>query len=96
MDASDDMYLLLDPDLLRRLMQRTGTGASITMRELAEAVGVHHSMLGFLLNGRQRTTSRHTAEAIAARLGVDPLVLWAPICRSVPVPTGEPVAAVTA
>lgn len=96
MDAPDEMYLLMDPDLLRRLMQRTGTGASITMRELAEAAAVHHSTLGFLLNGRQRTTSRHIAEAIAARLGVDPLVLWAPVCRSVPAPASEVAAAVTA
>ncbi|MFC8859290.1 helix-turn-helix domain-containing protein [[Kitasatospora] papulosa] len=96
MDAPDDMYLLMDPDLLRRLMQRTGTGSAITVRELAKSAQVHHSTIGFLLTGKRRTTARHTAKAIARRLGVDVLVLWAPVCRSMPAPVGEPAEAVTA
>jgi transcriptional regulator with XRE-family HTH domain len=84
------MYLLIDPDLLRTLMLRTGTGASITIRELAEAAKVHPSLIGFLLKGRQRTTTETTAKAIAQRLGVDLLVLWTPVGRSTPVPTNEP------
>lgn len=89
MDAPDEMYLLVDPDLLVTLMKRTGTGSKITVRELAEAVGVHASTIGFLRTGAQKSVSRDTAEAIARRLGVDPLVLWAPVCRSVPAPAVE-------
>ncbi|WP_433406910.1 helix-turn-helix domain-containing protein [Streptomyces sp. CA-146814] len=92
MDATDEMYLMVDSDLLVRLMQRTGTGSKVTVRELAEAAGVHPSTIGFLRTGAQRTAPRHTALAIANRLGVDPLVLWAPVGRSVPAPDGEAVA----
>lgn len=96
MDASDEMYLLIDPDLLRTLMRRTGTGARITVRELAEAVRVHPSLIGFLLTGRQQTTAQPTAKAIATRLGVDLLVLWSPVGRSTPAPAGEHATAVPA
>lgn len=96
MDASDEMYLLIDPELLRTLMKRTGTGARITVRELAEAVDVHPSLVGFLLTGRQRTTTETTAKAIATRLGVDLLILWSPVGRSTPAPAGEYATAVSA
>ncbi|MGW1437262.1 helix-turn-helix domain-containing protein [Streptomyces griseus] len=92
MDATDEMCLLVDSDMLVRLMQRTGTGSKVTVRELAEAAGVHPSTIGFLRTGAQRTAPRHIAQAIANRLGVDFLILWAPVGRSVPAPEEEAVA----
>lgn len=96
MDASDEMYLLIDPDLLRTLMKRTGTGARITVRELAEAANVHPSLIGYLLTGKRRSTAENIAKAIATRLGVDLLVLWAPVGRSTPAPAGDHAPAVLA
>lgn len=96
MDVSDEMYLLIDRDLLRTLMRRTGTGSRITVRELAEAVDVHPSLISALLTGKQKTTAAAIGKAIAARLGVDPLVLWCPVGRSTPAPVGEDVQAVPA
>ncbi len=39
MTSRDPLYRLLDSDLLRRLMQRTGSGQRITVRELAMRSG---------------------------------------------------------
>ncbi|NEA40923.1 helix-turn-helix domain-containing protein [Streptomyces sp. SID11233] len=74
---------LVDPELLRRLMSRTGTGREISVRELAREAGVHPAAIGFLRTGERSTASRTVAVAIARRLGVDELVLWEPLGRSV-------------
>jgi hypothetical protein len=77
-------YRLLKPHLLRELMERTGTGASISGRELAAAVGVPSSTVDALLNGHTKTQPALTAEHICRVIGVDLLVLWAPTGRAVP------------
>ncbi|NUH35322.1 helix-turn-helix domain-containing protein [Streptomyces samsunensis] len=76
------MYRLLEADLMQRLMQRTGTGAKITIRELAEAVGVPHGTIGNLLTGEQARVPHEVAHAISAKIGVDLLILFAPTGRS--------------
>lgn len=69
-------YQLEDPELLRRLMQRTGDGRAVSIRGLAQAAEVHHSTIGHLLTGEQETASQELAQAIADRIGVDMAVLW--------------------
>lgn len=86
MPAFDGQMLLVSPDLLVLLMQRTGDGRGITVRDLAAEVGVHPSKIGFLRTGTQSTAPRRVALAIARRLGVDELVLWAPTGRTTPAP----------
>ncbi|MFD7978847.1 helix-turn-helix domain-containing protein [Streptomyces sp. NPDC059071] len=77
-------YRLVDPELLRTLMKRTGTGSKISNRELADAVGVSHGTVDNLLNGTVKTQKEATASAICRTIGVDLLILWAPTGRSVP------------
>lgn len=77
-------YRLMDPDLMRKLMKRTGSGAGISNRELAAAVGVSHGTIDNLLNGVSKTQRERVASAICRTIGVDLLILWAPTGRSVP------------
>lgn len=76
------MYAVVSGDRLKTLMERTGTGEAITCRGLAEAVGVSHGTIGALMSGAQTTVPEHKAKAIAARLGVDLLVLFIPMERA--------------
>lgn len=76
------MYRLVNIQLVRQLMQRTGTGAPVTTRQLAVAAGISHGTVGNLLTGRQESTPEHIALALAQRLGVDLLVIWEPVCRA--------------
>lgn len=78
-------HVLLDPDLLRRLMERTGTGHSISGRELARRVGVPKSTIDALLNGAVKSQPDAVAYSICRVIGVDILILWAPAGRAVPV-----------
>lgn len=80
-------YLLLDPDLLRKLMERTGTGHSISGRELARRVGVPHGTIDGLLNGVTKTQPAEVAHGISRIIGVDILILWAPDGRAISVDT---------
>ena len=82
-------YVLLDRDLLRRLMKRTGDGRMVTVRALAEAAGCSHATIGHLLTGRQLSVSLAHAVGIAERIGVDLLVLFTPTGRTVPAPRAE-------
>ncbi|MFE1770287.1 XRE family transcriptional regulator [Streptomyces sp. NPDC059008] len=84
------MYRLVDPNLLRTLMRRTGTGAPVTIRGLADAVGCSHSTIGNLLVEQQHSVPAATAHAIAARIGVDVLVLFAPTGRATPLAVAAP------
>ncbi|MDX3759280.1 helix-turn-helix transcriptional regulator [Streptomyces sp. AK02-04a] len=77
-------YVLLDPDLLRRLMERTGTGHSISGRELARRVSVPHGTIDNLLNGNIKSQPSEIAHSICRTIGVDILILWAPAGRAVP------------
>lgn len=86
MHSDEDSYLLVSRDLLVLLMKRTGDGAKVTVRELAEAAGVHPSKIGHLRTGERETESRTAALAIAKRLGVDELVLWKPLGRVICAP----------
>lgn len=82
--ASPPRYRLVRPDLLRDLMERTGTGSSISGRELAAKVGVPHGTVDALLNGTTKTQPSNIANKIARVIGVDVLILWAPTGRAVP------------
>ncbi|MER7930532.1 helix-turn-helix transcriptional regulator [Streptomyces sp. NPDC096057] len=84
-------YRLLKPRLLRELMERTGTGAPLSGRELAAMVDVPRSTIDALLNGVTKTQPADVAERIVRAIGVDLLILWAPTGRSVPSeePTGD-------
>jgi transcriptional regulator with XRE-family HTH domain len=75
-------YRLVSAELLRLLMQRTGTGSAVTGRRLARDVGVAHGIIGELLTGARDTVSATTAQAIAQRIGVDVLVLFVPAERA--------------
>lgn len=77
---------LVRADLLVMLMQRTGNGRPVSVRELAEAAGCHPSKIDHLRNGRRQTATQAEAEAIARRLGVDLMCLWEHTGRTVEAP----------
>lgn len=83
-DVSRDTmkYTLVSQDLMRTLMQRTGTGERITTRELAADIGIAHGTIGGLLTGAVTVVPESTAVDAADRLGVDLLVLFIPVCRA--------------
>ncbi|MGW7473695.1 helix-turn-helix domain-containing protein [Streptomyces cyaneofuscatus] len=95
MDPAKHRFLLVNPARLRMLMERTGTGASITQRALASEVGIAHGTIDHLLSGDVRTQPADVAYAISRVLGVDHLVLWAPTGRSIPVEGATPALAGT-
>lgn len=72
------MYELVSPDLLRTLMQRTGDGHKVSIRDLGEAAGCSHGTITWLLDGRYSRVTVTVAHGIAQRLGVGVLVLFAP------------------
>ena len=78
--------VLVSAGLLCQLMERTGDGRSVSVRELADAVGCHPSKIGHLRTGERETASEDEAKAIAKRLGVDLLVLWIHTGRANPAP----------
>ena len=82
MTSGTPMYGLVSPDLLRTLMERTGTGAKLSIRELAEKASVPKSKVGALLTGAQATVPAEDAYAIARAIGVDTLILWYPVGRA--------------
>ena len=90
--------VIVSADLLIQLMERTGDGRSVSVRELAKVAGCHHSKIGHLRTGERETADEDEAKAIAKRLGVDLLVLWKHTGRTVAAPASEcaPLAAVPA
>jgi transcriptional regulator with XRE-family HTH domain len=64
-------------------MERTGTGESISGRQLARDVGIPSSTIDGLLSGATRTQPADIAQAIADRLGVALLVLWVPRAQAI-------------
>lgn len=81
-DTPSLRWRLRNPELLRTLMQNTGDGSRATVRDLAEHAGCYPSHIGELLTGEQETASYEHATGVCARIGVDLLVLWAPVERS--------------
>ena len=77
-------YRLLKPTLLRELMKRTGTGYKVSIRELADQVGIPHGTVDALLNGATKTQPARVAHSISSAIGVDVLILWTPTGRAVP------------
>ncbi|MGW2933987.1 helix-turn-helix domain-containing protein [Streptomyces sp. NPDC001156] len=77
---------LYSSELLCLLMNRTGDGREVSVRDLAEAAGVHPSKIGHLRTGQRQTATEAEAKAISARLGVDLFVLWEPTGRANPAP----------
>lgn len=78
------LYKLVRRDLLRTLMQRTGDGSAVSVRQLAHRTGAARSTIGNLLTGTQEATDVETAHKIAAAIGVDVLVLFVPVGRTAP------------
>lgn len=81
-DTPSPRWRLRNPDLLRTLMQHTGDGSRVSIRELAEHVGCAPSYIGKLLTEKQETVSYEHIVLICERLGVDLLVLAAPESRA--------------
>jgi plasmid maintenance system antidote protein VapI len=81
---------LVSADLMVRLMQRTGDGRDVSVRDLAKAAGCHPSKIGHLRSGERSTATHDEALAIARRLGVDLLVMWEHTGRSNPAPDEAP------
>jgi transcriptional regulator with XRE-family HTH domain len=90
------LYKLVSADLLRTLMQRTGTGAAVSVRKLADKAGVPHGTIGNLLTGDQESVIEPTARRIAGVIGVDVLVLFIPMERAEAATASRPTLAVTA
>lgn len=76
------LFRLVDRDLLAKLMERTGTGAAVTGRELAAKAAVPRSTIGNLLTGEQESVFYPTACEIASAIGVDVLILFTPTGRA--------------
>ncbi|MFJ8603427.1 helix-turn-helix domain-containing protein [Streptomyces shenzhenensis] len=81
-NTSPTMYAVASGNRLKVLMERTGTGRSISSRGLAEATGIAHGTIGALMAGTQRTIPEDKAKSIASVLGVDLLVLFVPMERA--------------
>lgn len=86
MCPQQEYMVLVSCDRLVMLMERTGDGREISVRELAEAAGCHPSKIDALRNGRRKKSLYTEAMAIAKRLGVDLLVLWEHTGRTVEAP----------
>ncbi len=86
MRPTQNPMVLVSSDRLVMLMERTGDGRDVSVRELAEAAGCHHSKIGHLRSGERSTATYEEALAIAKRLGVDLLVLWEHTGRANPAP----------
>ncbi len=86
MRPQQNRMVLVSADLLCQLMERTGNGRSVSVRELADAAGCSASKIGHLRTGERETATDSEAAAIAKRLGVDLLVLWEHTGRSNPAP----------
>lgn len=86
MRPQQNPMVLVSAGLLCQLMERTGDGREVSVRELADAVGCHPSKIGHLRSGERSTATHDEALAIAKRLGVDLLVLWEHTGRTVPAP----------
>ncbi|MEV5957233.1 helix-turn-helix transcriptional regulator [Streptomyces sp. NPDC051987] len=91
MRPQQNPMVLVSPDLLVQLMQRTGNGREVSVRELAQAAQCHPSKIGHLRTGERSTATHDEALAIAKRLGVDLLVLWEHTGRTVPAPEEDDV-----
>lgn len=89
MSPSEPLYRLLNRDLLKTIMRRTGSGQSVTIRELAAKAGCSRTTVGDLVSGAKECVVESSAHAMTRVLGVDTLVLFAPAGRSVPVPPNE-------
>ncbi|MCX5587613.1 XRE family transcriptional regulator [Streptomyces erythrochromogenes] len=97
MSPSEPVYQLVNRDLLKTLMSRTGSGQSVTIRELAQRAGCSSTVVGALVSGAKQCVVASTAHGIARVIGVDTLILFTPVGRSVPVPRREtPVSVVRA
>ncbi|MCT2591086.1 helix-turn-helix transcriptional regulator [Streptomyces sp. N2-109] len=83
MNESEPLYKLVSSTLLRTLMERTGTGAPISLRELARRAGIARSSLHALLHEMQEAVPASEAHGIAQTIGVDLLILFAPVGRTV-------------
>jgi transcriptional regulator with XRE-family HTH domain len=66
-------------------MERTGTGHSISGRELARRVGVPHGTIDNLLNGNIKSQPYDVAHLICRTIGVDVPILFNPAGRAVPI-----------
>lgn len=73
-------YRLEDPDLLRRLMRRTGSGAPMSVRDLAAAIDGHRSKstIGNLVSGMEAYCTPELAHRVAEAIGVNVLILFVP------------------
>ncbi|MFE9845839.1 helix-turn-helix domain-containing protein [Streptomyces goshikiensis] len=76
------LFRLVNRELLATLMKRTGSGASMSVRELAAEADVPRSTVGSLLSGGQEAVFYPTACQIADAIGVDVLILFTPTGRS--------------
>lgn len=76
------LYQIVNPSLLATLMQRTGTGAAVSVRELAAKAGVPRGTIGNLLSGVQQSVFEPAAHQIASAIGVDVLILFTPTGRA--------------
>jgi transcriptional regulator with XRE-family HTH domain len=65
-------------------MQRTGTGRSITTRELAAASGLSHGTISNLLTGICDEIPCDNSHLLTKAIGVDVLILFAPTGRCTP------------
>lgn len=92
MSLPEPQYKLVSGTLLQTLMERTGTGAPISIRELARQAGIAKSSLHALLHGLQESVPASQAHGIARVIGVDLLILWAPVGRTVALEGPKPVA----
>lgn len=80
------MYRPVSEELFRQLMERTGDGSSVTVRDLAAVAGLSKSTVGNLLTGEKEAVEESAALALAHRLGVDLLVIFEPVCRATTTP----------
>ncbi|MFF9898464.1 helix-turn-helix domain-containing protein [Streptomyces longispororuber] len=82
MSTPTPMRRLVSGELLTLIMKRTGTGNPVTIRQLADAVGVSAGTISALRTGTQALIPEDKARRIAAAVGVDLDVLFIPCERA--------------
>ncbi|GCD94042.1 hypothetical protein EHYA_01698 [Embleya hyalina] len=74
-----EQYRIVDGDLLHRLMRRPPSGARLTIRDLANLLGLSKSKVSGMITGSRPVVTAATAERTCTVLGVHRAALFLPI-----------------
>ncbi|WP_406298095.1 helix-turn-helix domain-containing protein [Embleya sp. NBC_00888] len=74
-----EQYRIVDGDLLHRLMRRPPSGTRLTVRDLADLLGLSKSKISGMITGTRPVVTAETAEQTCLILGVHRAALFLPV-----------------